>query len=158
MVTHETYQAADGRWLSPEEVSREGDRLIERATGAPVSLGRVEKMSKSKKNTVDPAPIVARYGADAVRWFMLSDSPPERDLPWSDAGIEGAWRFVQRIWRLLEASRSTASCIVPSPALPPTSRTWRSTRRWPSSTSWSRRSRRPRPRPRAPPRAKRCSG
>jgi leucyl-tRNA synthetase len=96
MVTHETYKSDDGRWLSPEEV--EGG--TETATGKPVTIGRVEKMSKSKKNTVDPEPIVDQYGADAVRWFMLSDSPPERDLPWSEAGIEGAWRFVQRLWRL----------------------------------------------------------
>ena len=96
MVTHETYKSDDGRWLPPEEV-RDG---LEIATGRPVQLGRVEKMSKSKKNTVDPEPIVDQYGADAVRWFMLSDSPPERDLPWSEAGIEGAWRFVQRLWRL----------------------------------------------------------
>ncbi len=65
-----------------------------------MTAGRVEKMSKSKKNTVDPAPIIEQYGADAARWFMLSDSPPERDLEWSEAGIEGAWRFVQRVWRL----------------------------------------------------------
>jgi len=65
-----------------------------------LTRGRVEKMSKSKKNTIDPEPIVDRYGADAVRWFMLSDSPPERDLEWSEAGIEGAARFVQRVWRL----------------------------------------------------------
>src|SRR3546814_4204428 len=65
-----------------------------------VKIGRVEKMSKSKKNTVDQGLIVDQYGADAVRWFMLSDSPPERDLPWSESGIEGAWRFVQRLWRL----------------------------------------------------------
>lgn len=96
MVTHETYKASDGRWLSPEEV-RDGTEI---ATGEAISLGRVEKMSKSKKNTVDPGPIVDQYGADAVRWFMLSDSPPERDLQWSEAGIEGAWRFVQRMWRL----------------------------------------------------------
>ena len=99
MVTHETYRAADGRWLSPEEVRDD----VEIASGAPVTVGRVEKMSKSKKNTVDPEPIVDQYGADAVRWFMLSDSPPERDLPWSEAGIEGAWRFVQRLWRLVQA-------------------------------------------------------
>jgi len=96
MVTHETYKAPDGRWLAPDEV-KDGYVI---ATGEPVTLGRVEKMSKSKKNTVDPGPIVEQYGADAVRWFMLSDSPPERDLEWSEAGIEGAWRFVQRVWRL----------------------------------------------------------
>ena len=98
MVTHETYKSADGKWLAPDEV-RDG---VEIATGQPITLGRVEKMSKSKKNTVDPGPIVDQYGADAVRWFMLSDSPPERDLPWSEAGIEGAWRFVQRLWRLFD--------------------------------------------------------
>ena len=96
MVTHETYRSADGRWLSPAEV----EDGVEIATGEAITLGRVEKMSKSKRNTVDPLPIVDRYGADAVRWFVLSDSPPERDLPWSEAGIEGAWRFVQRLWRL----------------------------------------------------------
>ena len=74
--------------------------MIERATGKPVIVGRVEKMSKSKRNTVDPEPIVDQYGADAVRWFMLSDSPPERDLEWSEAGIQGSWRFVQRVYRL----------------------------------------------------------
>jgi leucyl-tRNA synthetase len=74
--------------------------LVERATGAAAHRGRVEKMSKSRKNTVDPEPILDRYGADAVRWFMLSDSPPERDLEWSESGIEGAARFVQRVWRL----------------------------------------------------------
>jgi leucyl-tRNA synthetase len=100
MVTHETYKSSDGRWLAPDEVEVGSSGLIETATGAPVEIGRVEKMSKSKKNTVDPSPIVDQYGADAVRWFMLSDSPPERDLPWSEAGIEGAWRFVQRLWRL----------------------------------------------------------
>ncbi len=104
MVTHETYKASDGRWLSPEEV--QGG--IEIATGEAITLGRVEKMSKSKKNTVDPGPIVDQYGADAVRWFMLSDSPPERDLQWSEAGIEGAWRFVQRLWRLFTAETSDA--------------------------------------------------
>ncbi len=98
MVTHETYKDPAGAWLAPEQVA--DGKVI--ATGEPVTVGRVEKMSKSKKNTVDPSPIVDRYGADAVRWFMLSDSPPERDLPWSEAGIEGAWRFVQRVWRLVE--------------------------------------------------------
>jgi leucyl-tRNA synthetase len=104
MVTHETYESPDGRWLNLDEVEvREGGALIERATGAEVRRGRVEKMSKSKKNTVDPEPILERHGADAVRWFMLSDSPPERDLEWSESGIEGAARFVQRVWRLVQA-------------------------------------------------------
>ena len=100
MVTHETYRAADGRWLAPDEVEQQGGVYRESATGEAVEAGRVEKMSKSKKNTVDPEPIVDQYGADAVRWFLLSDSPPERDLPWSEGGIEGAWRFVQRLWRM----------------------------------------------------------
>ncbi|WP_230481603.1 leucine--tRNA ligase [Sphingomonas sp. Leaf21] len=102
MVTHESYKSSDGRWLAPGEI-RDG---VEIATGQPITVGRVEKMSKSKKNTVDPEPIVDQYGADAVRWFMLSDSPPERDLPWSEAGIEGSWRFVQRLWRLFDASEA----------------------------------------------------
>jgi len=103
MVTHETYGREDGgrtMFFSPDEVERTGTGATLKADGAPVEIGRVIKMSKSKKNTVDPDTIVERYGADAVRWFMLSDSPPERDLPWSEAGIEGCWRFVQRLWRL----------------------------------------------------------
>ncbi len=98
MVTHRTYQDSDGNWLLPEEA----EAAIE--ANQTVTPGRVEKMSKSKRNTVDPEPIVDQYGADAVRWFMLSDSPPERDLEWSEAGIEGAWRFVQRLWRLASDS------------------------------------------------------
>jgi leucyl-tRNA synthetase len=106
MVTHETYRAGDGSWLSPDEVRKDGDDWVHIESGHPVTPGRVEKMSKSKRNTVDPEPILAKYGADAVRWFMLSDSPPERDLEWSEAGIEGASRFVQRVWRLASGSRS----------------------------------------------------
>ena len=102
MVTHETYKSADGRWLAPSEVT-DG---VETATGDAITVGRVEKMSKSKKNTVDPEPILDRYGADAARWFMLSDSPPERDLPWSEAGIEGAERFVKRVWKLVAAHKA----------------------------------------------------
>jgi leucyl-tRNA synthetase len=105
MVTHETYRAGDGSWLSPDEVRKDGDDWVHIESGQPVTPGRVEKMSKSKRNTVDPEPILAKYGADAVRWFMLSDSPPERDLEWSEAGIEGASRFVQRVWRLASTSK-----------------------------------------------------
>jgi leucyl-tRNA synthetase len=106
MVTHETYRAGDGSWLSPGEVRKDGDDWVHIESGHPVTPGRVEKMSKSKRNTVDPEPILAKYGADAVRWFMLSDSPPERDLEWSEAGIEGASRFVQRVWRLATSSKA----------------------------------------------------
>jgi leucyl-tRNA synthetase len=105
MVTHETYSRIDETrgvpvFFGPEEVDRTSDGATLLADGGTVEVGRVIKMSKSKKNVVDPDNIIARHGADAVRWFMLSDSPPERDLPWSDAGIEGCARFVQRLWRL----------------------------------------------------------
>ncbi|NOW45580.1 leucyl-tRNA synthetase [Novosphingobium sp. SG751A] len=105
MVTHETYSRVDpgnGQpiWFAPSDVERTSEGGTLKADGAPVDIGRVIKMSKSKKNVVDPDEIVETYGADAIRWFMLSDSPPERDLPWSEAGIEGCARFVQRLWRL----------------------------------------------------------
>ena len=105
MVTHETYERRNpdnGQpiFFAPGEVERSAEGATLKADGAPVEVGRVIKMSKSKKNVVDPDEIVATYGADAIRWFMLSDSPPERDLPWSEAGIEGCARFVQRLWRL----------------------------------------------------------
>ncbi|MEP6174486.1 MAG: class I tRNA ligase family protein, partial [Parasphingorhabdus sp.] len=100
MVTHETYKHGDGSWLSPEEVEKNGADWAVISDGSPVTTGRIEKMSKSKKNVVDPDPIIEQYGADAVRFFMLSDSPPERDLPWSEAGIEGSWRFMNRLWRM----------------------------------------------------------
>jgi leucyl-tRNA synthetase len=112
MVTHETYSREDnGRevWFGPEEVTRTGDGATLKADSAPVTIGKVVKMSKSKKNVVDPDAMVDRYGADAVRWFMLSDSPPERDLPWSEAGIEGCGRFVHRLWRLFGAVQPHAS-------------------------------------------------
>lgn len=108
MVTHETYQFGDGSWLSPDEVQKNGSDWTAVSDGSPVQVGRVEKMSKSKKNVVDPDPIIDQYGADAVRFFMLSDSPPERDLPWSEAGIEGSWRFVQRLWRLFASIAENA--------------------------------------------------
>ena len=110
MVTHASYyqmESHDGlerkKYFEPAQVSRRADGtayLTE--SGEDVTVGRIEKMSKSKKNTVDPTEIVDQYGADAARWFMLSDSPPERDLEWSESGIEGSWRFVQRLWRLFD--------------------------------------------------------
>lgn len=114
MVTHETYSRVDASngqpiWFSPGEVERTGEAATLKADGGPVEIGRVIKMSKSKKNVVDPDEIVATYGADAIRWFMLSDSPPERDLPWSEAGIEGCARFVQRLWRLFAQYDASAT-------------------------------------------------
>ena len=104
MVVHETYRDGSGAWVQPSEVRIESDGAVRRATllstGAPVEIGSIEKMSKSKKNTVDPDDIIGTYGADTARWFMLSDSPPERDVIWTEDGVQGAARFVQRLWRL----------------------------------------------------------
>jgi leucyl-tRNA synthetase len=103
MVCHETYKDEGGQWLYPEEVVfADGGAASLKATGGAVTIGRSESMSKSKKNVVDPSSIINEYGADTARWFMLSDSPPERDLEWTDSGAAGAWRFTQRLWRLFE--------------------------------------------------------
>jgi leucyl-tRNA synthetase len=105
MVVHETYRDGAGEWVLPSDIVLEGMGDRRRAklasTDAPVEIGSIEKMSKSKRNVVDPDEIVGTYGADAARWFMLSDSPPERDVQWTEAGIEGASRLQQRIWKLL---------------------------------------------------------
>ncbi len=105
MVVHETYRSKSGDWVEPAEVTIEGLGDARRAkltvTGESIEIGSIEKMSKSKKNTIDPDDIIAAYGADTARWFMLSDSPPERDVIWTEEGVQGAWRFVQRLWRLV---------------------------------------------------------
>jgi leucyl-tRNA synthetase len=101
MVCHETYRADDGTWLYPEDVERGETSATRRSDGAPVTIGRSEKMSKSRHNVIDPEDMIARYGADSARLFMLSDSPPERDLEWTESGIEGVWRYVQRLWRMI---------------------------------------------------------
>ena len=113
MVNHETYRDADGAWVSPADVKLEGEGAARRASladgGEAIEIGPIEKMSKSKRNTVDPEDIIAHYGADTIRWFMLSDSPPERDVQWTSAGVEGSWRFVQRLWRLIDESADHAA-------------------------------------------------
>ncbi len=105
MVVHETYRDVDGQWISPAEIAivsdgnqRQASRLSDKT---PVSIGAIEKMSKSKRNTVDPDDIIGTFGADTARWFMLSDSPPERDVIWTEEGVQGAARFVQRLWRVV---------------------------------------------------------
>jgi leucyl-tRNA synthetase len=117
MVVHETYRAADGSWVMPIDIRIENEGGVRRAfhaeTDEPVEIGSIEKMSKSKLNTVDPDDIIGSYGADTARWFMLSDSPPERDVIWTEEGVQGAARFVQRVWRLIgelaEASSRNAN-------------------------------------------------
>jgi leucyl-tRNA synthetase len=100
MVCHETYRD-DSAWVAPIDVVRGDDgELRHVSSGARITAGRSEKMSKSKKNVIDPEDIIDAYGADTARWFMLSDSPPERDLDWTESGIAGAWRFANRIWRM----------------------------------------------------------
>ncbi len=99
MVTHETYQDSKGKWIFPTEAVKGGDgKWTHRETGESVTVGPIIKMSKSKKNVIDPEEILNTYGADAARLFILSDSPPERDLEWTESGIEGAWRFVNKVY------------------------------------------------------------
>ncbi|PCJ40099.1 MAG: leucine--tRNA ligase [Alphaproteobacteria bacterium] len=99
MVCHETYADPDGNWILPSDLIWSEDHTARTRDGKDVTIGRSVKMSKSKKNVVDPTEIIDLYGADTARWFMLSDSPPERDLEWTEDGVEGAWRFTQRLWR-----------------------------------------------------------
>src|SRR5712672_1202282 len=112
MVVHETYRTASGAFAAPAEVKIEaagdGRRATLVATGEPVEVGPIEKMSKSRRNTVDPDDIIGTFGADTARWYMLSDSPPERDVIWTEEGVQGAWRFVQRLWRLVNEAAEIA--------------------------------------------------
>ncbi|MDB5506921.1 MAG: leucine--tRNA ligase [Devosia sp.] len=120
MVTHETYRNHEGDWVPPAEVlvatAGETRSAMHIRTETPIIIGSVEKMSKSKKNVIDPDEIVGTYGADTARWFMLSDSPPERDVQWTEAGIEGAGRFQQRIWKLVQDA--LAIFVRPAPFAP----------------------------------------
>jgi len=117
MVCHESYKDENGQWLYPEEVKRASDGSGTHVkTGRPVKIGRVEVMSKSKKNVVDPGQIIDSYGADTARLFMLSDSPPERDIEWSEAGVEGAWRYIGRLWRSVTEPKTPLAALSEIPA------------------------------------------
>lgn len=123
MVVHETYRigsASNGEWVAPADIrieEQDGKRCATLLkTGEQVSIGSIEKMSKSKKNVVDPDDIIASYGADTARFFVLSDSPPERDVIWSEAGVEGAHRFTQRLWRLISEAAANLASVEPNPA------------------------------------------
>ena len=109
MVTHETYKDEDGQWVLPKDVAMRDGQAVHLESGTPIAVGPVESMSKSKKNVVDPDDIIARYGADTARWFMLSDTPPERDIEWTEAGVEGCYRFLQRVWRLVNEGLEAAA-------------------------------------------------
>ena len=101
MVCHETYKDDKNNWVSPEEtVNLDGKKYLKRDKSIQVKIGPIESMSKSKKNTIDPEKIIENFGADAVRLFILSDSPPEKDVQWSDEGIEAAYKFIQKLWSL----------------------------------------------------------
>ncbi len=116
MLTHATYKDEAGKWVFPADVVFEDGNARHRETGRPITVGPIESMSKSKKNVVDPDDIIARYGADTARWFILSDTPPERDIEWSAAGVDGAHRFLQRAWRLVnEAAAKGAPAGTPRP-------------------------------------------
>ncbi len=102
MVCHKTYKNKKGDWIFPEDIVLENGKVLDKNSGEEVFEGPSESMSKSKKNVIDPETVIKLYGADSVRWFMLSDSPPERDIQWSDEGISGSYKFVQKIWSISE--------------------------------------------------------
>ena len=121
MVTHETYSDGAGNWISPADIvlkDEDGKRVARLlSNGEPVQIGTIEKMSKSKKNTIDPSDIIETYGADTARWFIISDTPPDRDIQWTDSGVEGSQRFLQRVWRFItDANRSRMDSGAAKPA------------------------------------------
>ncbi len=104
MVCHSTFKNEKGAWVFPSDVENKDGKLYQASNGLEVTMGPNESMSKSKKNVIDPEEIIKNYGSDSARWFMLSDSPPERDINWSDSGIHGSWRFCQKIWTTITSN------------------------------------------------------
>lgn len=115
MICHETYRTTSGEWVAPHEIEFKEDKsLVRTSDGAPLTRGRSEKMSKSKKNGIDPDTIIREFGADTARLFMISDSPPDRDLEWTDAGLQGIWRYLNRVWNLVQTLKPyIAGCALP---------------------------------------------
>ena len=99
MVCHETYKDQNGKWHSPQEVKRTNGALISKINGDKISVGPSEAMSKSKKNIIDPEEMIKSYGTDAVRWFILSDSPPDKDIQWSEQGMVASYKFINKFWK-----------------------------------------------------------
>jgi leucyl-tRNA synthetase len=114
MVCHETFKDEAGNWLEPDEVEKRDGCYVCKGTDINVRVGPSEKMSKSKKNVIAPETIIDAFGADTIRWFMLSDTPPERDIEWTQEGAEGCWRFVQRVYRLVAEAENLPSSDAPS--------------------------------------------
>ena len=105
MVTHKTFKNSENQWVEPSDVVTTNNLFFDK-NNSPVSVGNIEKMSKSKKNVIDPGEIINLYGADTARWFMLSDSPPERDLEWTETGVVASYKFINKIWDLFEKSNT----------------------------------------------------
>jgi leucyl-tRNA synthetase len=105
MVCHHTFQNESNAWVYPDDVEKKDSKYFQISTGELVTMGEIESMSKSKKNVIDPESIISTYGADAARWFMLSDSPPEKDINWTDSGINGAWKICQKIWAIVQNNK-----------------------------------------------------
>jgi leucyl-tRNA synthetase len=116
MVCHETYKDQAGNWLEPDEIEKRDGGYVLKGTATSVTAGPSEKMSKSKKNVIAPETIIDAFGADTIRWFMLSDTPPERDIEWTQEGVEGCWRFVQRLHRLVTEAESNPQRNAPAPS------------------------------------------
>ena len=112
MVCHHTYKNSSGNWVFPDDVKKDSDGLLQISSGEKVIEGPIESMSKSKKNVIDPETIIKSYGADAARWFVLSDSPPEKDINWSESGIHGSWKICQKIWTLVADNKKYLSLNV----------------------------------------------
>ena len=106
MVCHETYKTKKGEWVFPSDIKEKDNIFFHRETNEEIIKGPSESMSKSKKNVIDPEAIISMYGADTARWFMLSDSPPGRDINWSESGVRGSWKFINKVWTIINENKN----------------------------------------------------